>query len=109
MFSDNANIITQFSRLSCSSGSAQANRALTCDLPFACVDAEVEIDGAKELAVLMRILEQRLALYRKDPDAARAVLAVGESETAGSEVADLAAWATVGRVILNSSEFVTKP
>jgi len=67
------------------------------------------VPSAKELAVLMRILEQRLTLYRKDPDAARAVLAVGESESAGSEAADLAAWATVGRVILNSSEFVTKP
>lgn len=62
-----------------------------------------------ELAVLRRILEQRTTLYRNNPAASKAVLAVGESNSAAIDEAALAAWATVGRVILNSSEFVTKP
>lgn len=62
-----------------------------------------------ELAVLRRILEQRTTLYRNNPAASKAVLAVGESNSVAIDEAALAAWATVGRVILNSSEFVTKP
>jgi hypothetical protein len=65
--------------------------------------------SSREMAVLMRVLEQRMVLYQNDPDAAKGVLSVGESPAQSGNVADIAAWTTVARVILNSSEFVTKP
>ncbi len=64
----------------------------------------------RELAALRRVVERRLARYTADEDAARKVLAVGESPVDGQQdVAEQAAWASLGRTLLNLSEFVTKP
>jgi hypothetical protein len=64
----------------------------------------------RELALVRDVLDQRLTQYRQDPQAASRLLAVGESPSAESlDPAELAAWTTVGRVLLNLSEFVTKP
>jgi hypothetical protein len=64
----------------------------------------------RELSILKRIFSVRLKQYESDAEAAKSVVAVGESKTEsdGSD-AEVAAWTTVGRVIFNLSEFVTKP
>lgn len=63
-----------------------------------------------ELAVLSEIVASRLAQYRDDRDAAARLLEVGDSpRDASTDEAELAAWTAVGRVMLNLSEFVTKP
>ena len=66
--------------------------------------------SSQELGVLQRIYNQRLKLYQTDLPAAKKLLAVGDSPTAvENNLAESAAWTTVGRVLLNLSEFVTKP
>ena len=63
-----------------------------------------------ELGILRRVFEERLSQYRADDAAAGRLLAVGESRHAESlNAAELAAWTTLGRTLLNLSEFVTKP
>jgi hypothetical protein len=62
-----------------------------------------------ELAVLQKIFEKQLAVYRTDPEAALKLLSAGESKRNEQlDVAELAAWATVASVILNLDETVTK-
>ena len=47
--------------------------------------------------------------YRKNPQAARQLIAVGESKPAANiEAGELAAWTTVAGVILNLDETITK-
>ena len=65
--------------------------------------------SSREMAILLRILKDRLSYYEKDPSAAKAVISVGESNKPIGDAKMSAAWTTIGRVILNSSEFVTKP
>ncbi len=63
----------------------------------------------QEAEVLKKIFEQRHLQYQKDSKAAARLLAVGESNVDPSlDQAELAAWTTLGRVLLNLSEFVTK-
>jgi len=63
-----------------------------------------------EFAVLDDLVESRLAQYTDDRDAASKLLSVGDSPIDESqEVAELAAWTMASRVLLNLSEFVTKP
>lgn len=65
---------------------------------------------SRELVVLQRILDERRQHFQNNPDVANAVLSVGESKFESTQpAAEVAAWATVGRVILNLSEFVTQP
>ncbi|HEV3004467.1 MAG TPA: PSD1 and planctomycete cytochrome C domain-containing protein [Pirellulales bacterium] len=62
-----------------------------------------------ELAVLRKVYEQQLAVYRADRDGALALLSVGESPRNESfDAAELAAWASVSSVILNLDEAVTR-
>lgn len=64
---------------------------------------------ASEMKILNRSLEASLAEFQKDPDAAQHLLQVGQSPIAeGVTPAELAAYASVARVILNLSEFITK-
>jgi hypothetical protein len=64
----------------------------------------------RELAVLSDIVDARLSQYRGDREAAVKLLAVGESPRDESiDVAELAAWTTAARTMLNLSEFVTRP
>ena len=63
-----------------------------------------------EIGVLSEILDQRLSEYRADPDAAVKLLSVGDSAIDNElETAELAAWTTVARILMNTSEFITKP
>ena len=65
---------------------------------------------AAELNILRGVFEDRLSQYRADTVAAGRLLAVGESRHAESlNSTELAAWTTLGRTLLNLSEFVTKP
>src|SRR5262249_4883224 len=62
-----------------------------------------------ELDVLRAVFEEQLAVFRKDPRAARQLLSVGESPRDGElEAAELAAWSVVAGVILNLDETVTR-
>jgi hypothetical protein len=59
--------------------------------------------------VLRRILDEQLALFRADTDAALKLLSVGESpRNERFEPAEVAAWATLASVILNLDEAVTR-
>jgi Protein of unknown function (DUF1553) len=62
-----------------------------------------------EAGVLVRQYEDQLAAYRGDVDAAKEVLAVGDSAVVeGLDSAELAAWTLVANVILNLDETMTK-
>jgi hypothetical protein len=68
------------------------------------------LPSERELRVLDEILEARLVQYNADGDAAARLLSVGDSPVAETfDAAELAAWTMIGRVLLNLSEFVTKP
>jgi hypothetical protein len=63
----------------------------------------------RELATLVAGFKRRLEGLRKDPEAARALVAQGESPVAaGIDPAELAAYTTVGSVLLNLDEFLTR-
>ena len=62
-----------------------------------------------ELAVLRDLAERQLLHYRRDREAARKLLAVGDSSRdARWDAAELAAWTTVASAILNLDETITR-
>jgi hypothetical protein len=62
-----------------------------------------------EVRVLSAGLEKRLARYRADPEAARKLLAVGDSKAdAKLDTAELAAYTLTASVILNLDETITR-
>ena len=62
-----------------------------------------------EVKTCSALLEKHFADYRQDPKSAEAVLRVGQSPLpAGIDPAELAAWTSVGRVILNLHETITR-
>ena len=63
-------------------------------------------EEARELEAL---LDDRLAAYRADGEAARALIAVGEpAAEPPADPAELAAWTLVANTILNLDEVMTK-
>ena len=67
--------------------------------------------SADERAILRKLLEAHRKQYRADSKAADALLAVGltnRPEGSGGEKAELAAWTSISRVILNLSETITR-
>jgi mono/diheme cytochrome c family protein len=65
--------------------------------------------SAPERAVLRRTLDDALAVYRRDPAQARALLAVGESPVeADLPAPELAAWTLVASQVMNLDESLTK-
>jgi len=65
--------------------------------------------SAPERAVLRRTLDDALAVYRRDPAAARDLLAVGASPAAANlPLHELAAWTLVASQVLNLDEALTK-
>jgi hypothetical protein len=63
----------------------------------------------EETAILERLLLRHHRQYRDDPSAARDVLAVGEAPAPPElDPAELAAWTSVTRVILNLHETMTR-
>ncbi len=64
----------------------------------------------KEFTVLLAELNARREQYKSAPESAEQLLTVGESEVDSSlPPTELAAWTSVARVMMNLSEFVTKP
>jgi hypothetical protein len=64
----------------------------------------------RELNVLRNVFDDRLKQYQANIESAKPVLSVGDSEFVAKDgPAEAAAWITVGRVIFNVSEFITKP
>ncbi|HXG64641.1 MAG TPA: DUF1553 domain-containing protein [Blastocatellia bacterium] len=64
---------------------------------------------AGEARVLRDLLQQQLAYYRRDKDAALTLLRVGEPQwDTKLDAAELAAWTTVASAILNLDEAITK-
>jgi len=65
--------------------------------------------SGKEVGVLNDLLNGRMKSYRKDPQAARKLLSVGESpRDRRLDPSEHAAWTTLASVILNLDETVTK-
>jgi hypothetical protein len=64
--------------------------------------------AAKEVAILESLETRELANYRQHPEAAKKLLAVGESPAPTGDAAQLAALTTVASAILNLDETVTK-
>ncbi|MEM8666045.1 MAG: PSD1 and planctomycete cytochrome C domain-containing protein [Planctomycetota bacterium] len=63
----------------------------------------------EELSLLEESLETRSNFFQDNPQEAERLLAVGESPVAESlDQTELAAYATVARILLNLSEFITK-
>jgi hypothetical protein len=62
-----------------------------------------------EIETVRQLLDKHLAEYRANPKAAAALLKVGFAPTPGNgNVADLAAWTSVARVLLNLHETITR-
>ncbi len=62
-----------------------------------------------EAETVRTLLETHLTHYRADPDAARALISTGIAPTPeGFDVAELAAWTHVARVLLNLHETITR-
>jgi len=62
-----------------------------------------------ELQALERIYNQQLQNFRQDKEAAEALISVGESpKPADLDVSELAAWTTIGNILLNLDETITK-
>jgi hypothetical protein len=62
-----------------------------------------------EMRVLTEIVTERLAHFRRDLASANTLISVGDSVPDKSlDPAELAAWTTLGRVLFNLSEFITK-
>ncbi len=64
---------------------------------------------AKELATLKQALKTRLEYFQANPEDASKLLEIGKSPVPEQiDQAELAAYATVARILLNLSEFITK-
>jgi hypothetical protein len=62
-----------------------------------------------ELRTLQALLDKQLAQYLADPDAAQALLKIGQAPVpADANPAELAAWTNIARVILNLHETITR-
>ena len=65
--------------------------------------------SAEELNFLHQALKERLSSFTTDTESAKKLLAVGQSPVPDDiAAAELAAYTTVARIILNLSEFITK-
>ncbi len=63
----------------------------------------------EEVSVLMRLLSRHLEQYTAEPASARALLSIGFSPIpADIDAAELAAWTSVARVVLNLNETITR-
>src|SRR5262249_6055681 len=78
-------------------------------LVFGFRSATARVPSAREQGVLLEVRQQALARFRADRDAARKLLAVGESpRDATLDEVELAAWTAVASVILNLDETITR-
>src|SRR5262249_31229691 len=64
---------------------------------------------AEEVAVLRRVYEKQRERFAHDPEAAKKLISVGESaRPEGVDPAELATWTTIGNILLNLDETITK-
>jgi hypothetical protein len=64
---------------------------------------------ARELAALVAVYRDQLAVYTKDVAAAKKLIAVGESKPdAALDPGELAAWTVVANLVLNLDEVLSK-
>ena len=77
-------------------------------LTFAFEQATARPPSSDELKIIRRTFERELKRYQKDPKQAAQYLRIGESDQAFLEVTEHAAWASVGMLLLNLSETITK-
>ena len=76
---------------------------------FAFEECTSRLPGAEEAAVLERALERERKIYGSDPDAAGALLGIGESSrNRAIDPAEHAAWTSVASLIMNLSESITR-
>ncbi|MBK9312767.1 MAG: DUF1553 domain-containing protein [Acidobacteria bacterium] len=78
-------------------------------IDFAFRQATGRHPSRQEVSILRSLLNQQLAVFKKDPEGARKLLAVGES-TFSDKIPkqELAAWTMVASAILNLDETVTR-
>ncbi|MDP7206879.1 MAG: hypothetical protein QGH11_14985, partial [Pirellulaceae bacterium] len=63
-----------------------------------------------EVSVLVDVLRQQRALFREDPEAARALVTVGDSvRRMETDSVELASWTTLVAMILLTDEAIHKP
>jgi hypothetical protein len=63
----------------------------------------------REAVLLRKALDDRLGQYRSDEEAAAKLLSVGQApKDTNIEPAELAAYTTIARILMNLSEFITK-
>ena len=78
-------------------------------LAFAYRRATAREPSPKEKDVLLTLLQQLAEDYRRQPDAARELLAVGDSpQNPNLDEQELASWTMVTSTILNLDETITK-
>jgi hypothetical protein len=71
--------------------------------------ATARAPSPRELAVVLKLYQDQLANYQKDPEAAVKLISVGDSpRNEKLDPAELAAWSMIGSVLLNLDETVTK-
>ena len=78
-------------------------------LEWAFWEALSRAPGEREFPLLLNALQRERKRYHKAPDAAKALVNIGDSKPSKSlpEV-ELAAWTQIARTIMNLSEFVTR-
>jgi len=77
-------------------------------LTFAFERATARPPTSDELDIIRGTFERELKRYQKNPKQAAQYLRIGESDRTVIEVSEHAAWASVGMLLLNLSETITK-
>jgi Protein of unknown function (DUF1553) len=78
-------------------------------LTFAFRLALARVPKKEELRVLQQVYQQQLENYRHDKEAATALISIGESpKPTAIDECELAAWTTIGNILLNLDETITK-
>jgi hypothetical protein len=87
---------------------AEAGPDAAARLEYAWKVALVRAPSAEEKAILQKNLDQHLATYRQDKEAAKKLLQIGDlPRPAGGDESELAAWTAVANLILNLNETIS--
>jgi len=88
---------------------SEGGATLESRLNWACREVLSRNTTERETAVLREVFQKHLGEWKKDDSAAKAFLGVGSRPMpAGVDTAELAAWTSVSRVILNLHETITR-
>jgi hypothetical protein len=77
-------------------------------LRFLFREATARRPSAAEMRVLLEFEQRRLEHYRKQPELAAKLIAIGATKPGNVEAVELAAWTTVASTIFNLDETITK-